>query len=160
VRILRRRLPPHADADALLSDASVGLLRALRQFDPSRRVPFRAFAIRCMRSAMLDGLRQRDWAPRGARRVAPPPQFHPLCSSLPAPAGNNRIEMRDALHKALRCLPRRDRLVLQLSFLEEMPLKQIGRCFGLSEAAISIIRRNAVNRAREVSREDGLKFEV
>jgi RNA polymerase sigma factor (sigma-70 family) len=144
VRIIRRRLPPGADVDALLSDAGWGLIQALRGFDPRRGVPFRAYAIRRVRGEIFDGLRRRR------RRRIPPGESPPVHPDRSGGAGLPRgAEARELIAQLLGCLPRRHRLVLQLSYLEQMPLKQIGHCFGLTEAAICIIRKNALGRLRK-----------
>lgn len=55
---------PHAD---LMSVGAVGLLQAVERFDPSRNIPFEAFALTRIRGAMIDELRAWDWAPRAVR---------------------------------------------------------------------------------------------
>jgi len=53
-----------ADMDELVSYGNAGLLEAARRYDPSRGVPFRAFATFRIRGAMLDGVRQLAYLPR------------------------------------------------------------------------------------------------
>jgi RNA polymerase sigma factor for flagellar operon FliA len=52
----RRRRGADLDPDDLLQLACTGLLEALDRFDPSRGVPFRGFASRRIRGAMIDGI--------------------------------------------------------------------------------------------------------
>lgn len=61
---LRRTLGRAAELDDLVSYGQSGLLEAARRFDPSRGVPFRAFANYRIRGAMLDGIRQLSNLPR------------------------------------------------------------------------------------------------
>lgn len=61
---LRRTLGHAAELDDLMSYGHSGLLEAARRFDPSRGVPFRAFANYRIRGAMLDGIRQLAHLPR------------------------------------------------------------------------------------------------
>lgn len=70
---LAARLPPHIDEDELTSLAVMGLFRAVDRYDPSKVVigvtpSFWKYAVMCMRSTMLDGVRAEDWAPRSLRR--------------------------------------------------------------------------------------------
>jgi RNA polymerase sigma factor (sigma-70 family) len=150
LRIMQRRLPACVHPEDLLSDANLGLLKALRQFDPSLGVPFRAYAIRRIRGAILDGLRERNWMPRGVTRSPHMlSTLHPLSSQAPITTRSDQLESHEFTRQLLSFLPRRARLVLQLSYLEQMQLKEIAQCFGMTEAAISIVRRNAIRRLRK-----------
>lgn len=63
-----RGLPCYADFDDLMQAGSMGLLDAVRRFDPSRGVPFAAYAKFRIRGAVLDSLRQLDELGRADRR--------------------------------------------------------------------------------------------
>jgi RNA polymerase sigma factor FliA len=67
VRDVAMRLPAHVDRDALLSAGNYALVTAMRAYDPATGVPFNAYASTRIRGALLDELRQGDWATRGAR---------------------------------------------------------------------------------------------
>ena len=70
---LAMTLPDHVDHDDLRSAGLVGLLQALRNFDPKSGTSFETYARVRVRGAMLDELRRMDWVPRTihekARRV-------------------------------------------------------------------------------------------
>jgi RNA polymerase sigma factor for flagellar operon FliA len=53
----------------LISVGMLGLLEAARRYRPSMGVPFEAFARRRLHGAMLDALRDMDWAPRSLRQL-------------------------------------------------------------------------------------------
>lgn len=61
---LAMTLPDHVDRDDLNSVGLVGLLQALRNFDPSCGASFETYARMRVRGAMLDELRRMDWMPR------------------------------------------------------------------------------------------------
>lgn len=63
-RQIGRSIGRTAESDDLISYGQSGLLEAARRFDPSRGVPFRAFAAFRVRGAMLDGVRQLSHLPR------------------------------------------------------------------------------------------------
>jgi RNA polymerase sigma factor for flagellar operon FliA len=68
-----------------------------------------------------------------------------------APAARLAEEQRlDALRRAFSGLPQRERLVLALSFYEEMNLKQIGEVLHVTESRVSQIRTRALKRLREM----------
>ena len=70
---LAMTLPEHVDQDDLLSAGLVGLLQAIRNFDPASGSSFETYARLRIRGSMLDELRRMDWVPRTihekARRI-------------------------------------------------------------------------------------------
>jgi RNA polymerase sigma factor FliA len=67
---LLRRVPSYIQRDDLTSAAMLGLLQAVRAFDPTREAKFSTFARVRIQGALLDELRSRDWASRGVRQAA------------------------------------------------------------------------------------------
>jgi RNA polymerase sigma factor for flagellar operon FliA len=65
---LASKLPPSVECDDLIGAGMLGLLDAVEKFDPSRGVMFKSYAEMRVRGAMLDSLRDLDWAPRSLRR--------------------------------------------------------------------------------------------
>ena len=61
---LAMNLPDHVDQDDLRSAGLVGLLQAMRNFDPKSGTSFETYARVRIRGAMLDELRRMDWVPR------------------------------------------------------------------------------------------------
>jgi RNA polymerase sigma factor for flagellar operon FliA len=61
---LAMTLPEHVSQDDLFSAGLVGLLQALRNFDPGCNTSFETYARVRIRGAMLDELRRMDWVPR------------------------------------------------------------------------------------------------
>lgn len=64
-----RRISVYEPGD-LAGAGSLGLLRAIDRFDSERGLAFSTYAVRCIRGAILDDLRQRDNMPRGMRSRA------------------------------------------------------------------------------------------
>jgi len=67
---LAAKLPRSVDLDDLMGAGMLGLLDAVDKFDPAKGVQFRTYAEMRVRGAMLDSLRDLDWAPRSMRRRA------------------------------------------------------------------------------------------
>jgi RNA polymerase sigma factor for flagellar operon FliA len=61
-------LPVHVDLDDLIHAGIIGLFDAASKFDPDKQVTFSAYAKHRIKGAMLDSLRQLDWASRDLRR--------------------------------------------------------------------------------------------
>jgi len=67
---MRQHLPPHVEMDDLVGAGTLGLVDALRKFDPSRKVKLESYARHRIRGGMLDALRTLDPASRDMRRRA------------------------------------------------------------------------------------------
>lgn len=63
-------LPQSVDADDLSTDGIFGLIDAIEKFDPGRGFKFETYAMPRIRGAILDGIRDADWAPRKLRAKA------------------------------------------------------------------------------------------
>jgi RNA polymerase sigma factor for flagellar operon FliA len=61
---LAMNLPDHVDQDDLRSAGLMGLLQAMRNFDPKSGTSFETYARVRIRGSMLDELRRMDWVPR------------------------------------------------------------------------------------------------
>lgn len=66
---LAHRVPAQVELSELISVGVLGLIDAAGRYRPSLGVPFDAFARRRIHGAMLDALRELDWAPRSLRKM-------------------------------------------------------------------------------------------
>ena len=62
------RLPDWICLDDLISTGVLGLMDAIAKYDPTRGTTFKTYAEWRIRGAMLDALREWDWAPRAVRQ--------------------------------------------------------------------------------------------
>jgi len=69
-RRIHGRLPVHVPFEDLVQAGVLGLLDALRKFDPRRKVQLESYMKFRIRGAILDELRSLDWSPRELRRRA------------------------------------------------------------------------------------------
>lgn len=60
-------MPTGLDRDDLVSAGTIGLVKAVDQFDTDREVKFETYAIALIRGAILEMLRGEDWVPRSIR---------------------------------------------------------------------------------------------
>ena len=65
---LMARLPASVQFDDLVQNGMIGLLDAMDRFQEGFGAQFETYATQRVRGAMLDGLRENDWLPRGLRR--------------------------------------------------------------------------------------------
>lgn len=68
VRRIAATLPQHVDIEDLFHEGVVGFMEALGRFDPSKGVLFKTFVTNRVRGSILDFLRRKDFASRGARQ--------------------------------------------------------------------------------------------
>lgn len=109
------RLPRHLGTDDLIGAGSLALVQAAQSFDPDLGVPFARFANTRVRGAMIDSMRQRDWASRTVRSRSKAIEAaaetltaglgrRPNDSELAAACGLSEAEVRDARHGADRAV--------------------------------------------------------
>lgn len=67
-RRIRDRLPAYVQLEDLVHAGVLGLMEALRRYDPNKHVEFKSFAQFRIQGAILDSLRELDWAPRALRK--------------------------------------------------------------------------------------------
>ena len=60
-------MPNGLDREDLVSAGTIGLVKAVDQFDTGREVKFETYAIALIRGAILEMLRGEDWVPRSVR---------------------------------------------------------------------------------------------
>jgi RNA polymerase sigma factor (sigma-70 family) len=142
-RRLKRRMPQTVDFGDLLSDGFLGLDRAARLFDPSRNVPFEAFAKLYIEGAMVDGLRQR----RRQLRATPCTDWAISEFSFDPHIEQSQAR-RELLTGALRALSRRARLAVLLYYSEGLSMRVVGGCLGITEARVSQLHQRAMIKLR------------
>ncbi len=65
---VHENLPVHVDLDDLIEAGVLGLFDAVEKYDASKSVAFHSYAKHRIKGAILDSLRQLDWASRDLRR--------------------------------------------------------------------------------------------
>ena len=65
---VHENLPVHVDLDDLVHAGVLGLFDAASKFNPDKQVAFSSYAKHRIKGAILDSLRQLDWASRDLRR--------------------------------------------------------------------------------------------
>lgn len=67
-RHVMSRLPASVQLDDLVQAGLIGLMEAVRLYDPSQGAAFETYATIRVRGAMLDELRRNDWSPRSVSK--------------------------------------------------------------------------------------------
>ncbi|MCL2877703.1 MAG: FliA/WhiG family RNA polymerase sigma factor [Acidobacteria bacterium] len=87
------KLPAHVELNDLIGTGVLGLLDAIEKFDPNRGVKFKTYAELRIKGAILDSLRNLDWAPRSLRKKSKDLEkiCHDLEQRLGRPANDKEI---------------------------------------------------------------------
>ncbi len=141
----------------LLSAAYEGLLDAANKFDANKvnaraKHPFRCYATTRIIGEMNDYLRSCSWGTRGNHRKAHSidtvPSYYKdggqvvtLREVLPARERSpiDQLNGRELFDKLIRSLPRREKMVFKLRFLNSLTMKQVAEVVGISESRVSQI---------------------
>jgi RNA polymerase sigma factor (sigma-70 family) len=147
--LLARGLPRHVDIDDLRAAGACGLIDAVERFDPLRGARFSSYCQLRVRGAMLDWVRGEQGRTRGGRPSGRRKAAHkaPL-PEVPIQGDCRAVDRADEVAVLLRHLDARQRLVLELRFLEGLPVARVAPLLGLSESMVLYVQRGALERCR------------
>jgi RNA polymerase sigma factor (sigma-70 family) len=145
--------------DEWLSDALLGLVNAIRKFDPEKNTSFKTYATVRINGAMLDGERNRDHLPRLERQrakrgeIEPPPPPTSI-DSEGVPESFCRDEDASEIFTGLsRCLGDRSALMFTWYYRDGITMKEIGKLLELSESRVSQLMASCRKRLKEFGRD-------
>lgn len=124
------------DAEDLVSDIFMKVLENIHKFE-WRGVPFGAWIFRIARNVLNDYYHQHNKTKTSDIEEAysvsePEEKVSPHLNAA-------REELSEAVKKAIKTLPERELLVIQLKFFSEMTNREIVQITGLSESNVAII---------------------
>ncbi len=212
---VQKSLPVHIEMDDLVHAGTMGLFDAATKYREDKEVAFRTYAKHRIRGAILDSLRQQDWASRDLRKryrqveslrgdLAAKLQREPneaemaqamgltlrrwqallvdfrslglAASQLqasereegyiseaaagPANAPDKvfaREELKAKLLVAMETLPERYKQVVELYYVRDLTMKEIGGMLGVNESRVSQIHKSALERMQLVLRDEGIQ---
>lgn len=91
---VHENLPVHVDLDDLIHAGVLGLFDAVNKYDSAKNVAFQAYAKHRIKGAILDSLRQMDWASRDLRKRQK--QIETVTRDLATKLGRNPNDMEVA----------------------------------------------------------------
>lgn len=153
-----------------LNSALIGLWKAAKAFDPALKTNFKSFATPRVRGEIVDQLRTEDIVSRRDRLEGNAPaiasldeptkhdgdaDFKSLISDKTKPPDVELAELEATakeIREVLSSVHGNERTVLELYYLQDMTLKEVGVRLGLSESRINQIHNSAVETARRAIR--------
>ena len=115
---VHENLPVHVDLDDLVHAGVLGLFDAVEKYDASKNVAFQSYAKHRIKGAILDSLRQLDWASRDLRKRQK--QVDAVTRELSARLGRNPTESELAREMGLS-VERWRRMVMELRTVGLVP---------------------------------------
>jgi len=177
-----RRIPEGiVDFDDLVNTGVIGLMKAIDNFDSSK-ANFSTYAYIRVRGEILDYLRSLDFMSRGTREKVKNGELEDLKAEILYMVsieellfqGADKLTIADTLKsdeaspeeniilKELKCrlaraldnLSEREKLILQLLFVEELDLKSISEILNVSVSRISQIKKRAFGKLYKILEKD------
>ena len=178
VRRFGARLPRTVDRGDLFTAGNVGLISAVRGFDPERGVRFESYCELRVKGALLDELRSQDWLPRPWRQkieqqkrtVEQLRREWGRNGSMPADDGGEdgggaspldivqdhgvdapgeRLSRDELMKLVSQRMSDQERRIIYLKYWEELPMREIGDLTGLSESRVCKIHTRLIERLQD-----------
>jgi RNA polymerase sigma factor FliA len=165
-----RTLPKHVEWEDVYADAVMGLMQAVERFDPARGVKFTAYAVRRVRGAIVDGIRDRDFASRSHRAkmnrgegfftvdgfadIAEKDSgkkttvLDMLEAKDDPVTGFANTDFKDFVGNLCRYLTKREALLFRLYHVDGVSMAECGRAVGISESMVSVLMKGVMARLR------------
>lgn len=141
-----RRLPPSFDREDLRQEALIAAWRAEERYDPSRGVPYPVYAYRAVHGACLMSARRRHWTAATMEEI-PADAETPL---RPDAIVERRLPLL-WLESRVEQLEPRQRKVIDLHYVQDVPVSKIARQMGLSVGTVHAVRLAALAALREMA---------
>ena len=163
VHIARKYKVPGCTFDDLISIGAIGLIKAVRSFDPDSGTTLSTYAARCIENEILMSLRQsrkqqNDVSldePLGTDAEGNTVSFSDLLGTPPdlvEDAVRRRVTL-ETVRQALPSLPEREQLVLKLRYgLEDgvvHPQHEIAQLLDISRSYVSRVEKHAIELLRD-----------
>ncbi|HOU90650.1 MAG TPA: sigma-70 family RNA polymerase sigma factor [Polyangiaceae bacterium] len=158
---IHRRAPPSVRREDLVAAGMSGLWDALRRRAGRPGESFEYYVCRRVRGAILDELRAEDWLPRRRRGAGPSRVVLHLDdlgsheqnqASLAEDTDGEELTGRKRAVERIRAgldrLPPRERYVLTMRDLDDVPIKELGEALGVSRPRVCQLRSQALRRLR------------
>jgi RNA polymerase sigma factor (sigma-70 family) len=153
-----RRRVLAAEWDDVHADALIGILDAIRHFDPARRLTQKAYVFVRAKGAAIDGIRQRNYVPRsGDHDRREPVSLDMLFEDvlergkwepIAAERGYDEVDAAETVPALLVQLSPRLRFVIEAYYFAGRSFADIAQELGVTESRVCQIRTLALRQMR------------
>jgi len=162
---LHARLPPDCGIEVadLVQAGTVGLLQAVRKYEPARGAPLAGFAKFRIRGEMLEVVRRSAESARWLGNMSQGREDYADVDSRHSGGENSpqttvlRRQRAQIIGEELRRLPPRYRTVVRLRYSREMTLRQIGAELRVNESRVCQIHQNALSLLKRALKNRGVR---
>lgn len=142
-----QKLPPSFEVDDLIQAGMIGLMDAAAKYAPHahNRTPFDAYARHRIRGAIEDSIRRRNYTDATGLELeaAPEPTY-----SDPVQEFIDRARRARAVHSSLEDLAPRQRRVIELHYVRELKLAEVGAALGVCPSRASQLHVQALRKLK------------
>ncbi len=149
------RLFMHIEKQDLVGYGVLGLVIAVKGYDPTKNVKFSTYAYQRIYGSIIDGLRLFDWLPRSLYKKRN--RYHLVSSDEACVEAEvrdfrntcplerlERAEGRALMLGVIRKLPKRERRLITMHYYNGMKLCEIAEKMKLSRGRVSQLRKRAL----------------
>lgn len=138
-----------ADREECFASAAYGLMQAASRYDASKSKFTTSGPIRAA-GQIIDDLRNKTrWFNYGPSRSQQTPEGLP--SEMRASHGDfARVDSLDEFEAMIRDLPKREKEIMRMYYVEGLPMSRIGVMKGISESTVSLVHSKAIKTLRRL----------
>lgn len=151
------RLFMYVEKQDLVGYGVLGLVLAVKRYDPTKKVKFVTYAYRRIYGSIMNGLRLFDWLPRSLYKKRD--KYHVVSSDedgavLEVRDFRNacpidrleRAEGRASMLGVIRKLPKRERRLIKMYYYDGVKLGEIAKKMKVSKGFVSQLRKRALEK--------------
>lgn len=142
IKSIAGRYSSCAEYDDLIQTGAIGLLKAIRAFDPNAGAKLTTYAFSMIKGEIRHSLR----ADGNCSTLRDP-------EALPAPDENERTEARLFIAQLLQSLPQREAELIRARYLLGCTQRETAARLGLSQAHVSKLERSIIMKLRRLAGE-------
>lgn len=158
-RLVARRLGGRVSVSDILQEARIAAHERLPSFRPTGQGTVRGWLLKIVENRAISAARFHGRMKRDAQGVAGPGALAHLEAQQPSPSqAAHATEMSETAHRALAALPEDYRVILELTHVRGMTIREAAECLGRSREVCKKLYGRAMARFGELvqrSRGDG-----
>jgi len=149
-RFIKIKIQHSQQAEDILQDSFIKVWRNLRQFEPTRTGSFQAWVYRITLNCINDHFRQMYRKPEALELNE---NWDKASGENLAKEVGDRIET-EKLKNSFNFLPKQYSVVLELRFVQDLPLDEVSKILNKSNLAVRVLQHRALKKLRQIIKEN------